>query len=358
MECQVRGAPDASEEVKIEDETAHVERDLQPLGSVERTSSVRASSITQGSVGPPNVEDGLDESIEVDEEGGVDESAAAAATTIAAAATTTTADASTVGTVAVGATGEDNETPHWHDDEPKQPSRPQVVVDEALPTGDINSPGAAKALASSYPSDDQCCTFKWCGFPNGCFPVVFAQFFVFCGLILCSWSVVDCKFIVATAGFPETDQPGVNSTMTPQPLRRGFGFLFNETEQGGCRYTQADFESDEIEYYFEFLGSDWNIPRYLTGAAAGLGWILFAGLLTFECFSYVRTIRWLIATILILIMGGLQASSFSVIGSSFCSDEAYCEPSRGMWTGVAGIGCYFIAAIMCCMMKDFPGAFA
>jgi hypothetical protein len=354
---QVKGVPDASDEVKIEDETAG---DLQPLGRVERTSSVRASLLGHGSVVPPfvEVEAGLEESIEVDEEGDVDESAAAAA----AAAVAVGAAGVAVGVAAAAATveGEENTTPHWHDDEPKQPSRPQVMVDEALPTGGINSPGAAaaKAQGSSYPSDDQCCAFRCCGWPNGCFPIFFAQVFVFCGIILSSWSMVDCKFIIATAGFPETETPGEN--WPPPDQRRGFGFLFNETEQGGCGFTDEGryFDDDELEVYFDFLGSDWDIPRYLSGAAEVIGWILLAFIVSFQCVSYVRSIRWLVAATLILIVGGLQSASFAVIGSSFCSDEANCEPSRGLWVAVAGIACYFVAAIMCCMMKDFPGAFA
>ena len=108
---QVRESPDASEEVRIEDETADVEKELEPLGNVERSSSVRASSITRGSVERTNSEDGPDENVELDQDGGIKQQAAAA-----------TAEAVAVDSAAATPDGDDNATPHWQKEEKQESS--------------------------------------------------------------------------------------------------------------------------------------------------------------------------------------------------------------------------------------------
>ncbi|CAB9502726.1 expressed unknown protein [Seminavis robusta] len=333
-----------------------------------REPSVRASSITAGSVNQQEVElDNDEEGIEVDEEGNKKEVVAAAAIGAATG-------------VAVGATVAAADKPEEVVPPPvveSQAQPQQVVMDEALPNDNVNNNAAAQeaiAAKTSHVSEDQCCTFRCCGYPNGPFPVLFAQVFLLLGLLLCAWSMVDCKFIEATSGYPERYYapssifiPLVPPTMSPTtapppPTRRGFGFIFNETEPGSCGFSEDgrswDYYDEELQNYIDFLGSDWELIRILTGASWATGWVAWLILVTLTCCSYMKAFRWLGSAVVILAVGGLQASCFAVFGSSFCIDDADCKPARGMWFAVGGIASYLIAGFLFCFMRNYPGAVA
>jgi len=225
--------------------------------------------------------------------------------------------------------------------------------------------------APTNASSDKCCGFQCCGYPNGLPQVFTAQVLIFCGLCLCSSAFFDCKFIEATAGYPEPAIPywnqltgGVTAEQRDAvkswwedlpPTRRGFGFIFNETMEGGCGFDEDSryWDEDEFFNYQDFLGSDWNLPRAFTLTAVLMGWFIFFWSLTFICFSYARPFR-LVVFIMVLVMIGFQASSFAIIGSDFCEDSAQtdCTLSRGAWLAIAGLCCYFLGSILILCMHN------
>ena len=280
-------------------------------------------------------------------------------------------------------------------------------VDER-PTHQNNNNNNNKDHNRPIQSRDKCCGLSCCGYPNGVGQIVFAQLFLFCGLWLCAASLLDCKFIEATQGYPVPAFPNGNSSAsagwnqvdiflsnddesTPQatideavefwnnqpPTRRGFGFVMNETLEGGCGWNSESryWIQDEFTNYRDFLGSDWNVPRALAGAATVMGWILLVWSMSMACVSYARPFRWVAFFVIFFLMISFQASAFAIVGSDFCNEmlewetenpngggdddpfitnvaNANCSLSRGAWLAIAGICCYFISALCFCFMVN------
>lgn len=277
---------------------------------------------------------------------------------------------------------------------------PVVMYDEHYDVNERPQSTKEKQIKSA----DKCCGLSCCGYPNGVGQIIFAQIFLFCGLWLCAFSVLDCKFIEATQGYPVPAFPDGNSQAsagwnqvdlflsnddqtTPQetidaavefwnnqpPTRRGFGFVMNETLEGGCGWNEDAryWIEDEFINYRDFLGSDWNVPRALAGAATVMGWIILLWSFSMACFSYARPFRWVAFFAIFFIMISFQASAFAIVGSDFCDEafewetenpnggnpvtnvaDANCSLSRGAWLAIGGLCCYFISALCFCFMVN------
>ena len=265
----------------------------------------------------------------------------------------------------------------------QEPVPVQVVQYEEDYDVEQRQTAGADSKTATTTSSDKCCGFTCCGYPNGTGQIIFAQTFLFFGLLLCTASLADCKCISATAGYPVPAIPNWDrfvGTVTQQdvnnitawwedqpPTRRGFGFVFNETLDGGCGFDEDSryWIEEEFTNYQDFLGSDWNIPRALAGTAISIGWLLFLWSLTLACCSFARPFRWLAFFIIFFIMISFQASSFAIVGSDFCDEQyqwevesttqyttANCSLARGAWLAIAGVGCYLISAILFLCMSN------
>jgi hypothetical protein len=137
-----------------------------------------------------------------------------------------------------------------------------------------------------------------------------------------------------------------------------FGFVTFEDSFGGrCYWYDDDGPSprDQIEQYWDFLGSDFQLSRIFAGIAACGGWLQFFYSVTLCCSSQVRSIRYFLFFLVSIVLTIFQGLSLVIFNGDFCQEHD-CVFGRAAGFACAACGCYFVAGIMYCIMADYPGA--
>jgi hypothetical protein len=137
-----------------------------------------------------------------------------------------------------------------------------------------------------------------------------------------------------------------------------FGFITFEDSFGGrCYWYDDDGPSpqDQIEQYWDFLGTDFQLSRIFAAIAAGGGWLQFFYSVTFCCSSQVRSIRYFQFFLVSIVLTLFQGLSLVIFSGDFCQEHD-CVFGRAAGFACAACGCYFVAGIMYCIMSDYPGA--
>jgi hypothetical protein len=159
----------------------------------------------------------------------------------------------------------------------------------------------------------------------------------------------DCYFVTAEVDIPYFPNVAVTKHL---------GLVTFDKPDGTC-YWYNEFEEIEdvegqIRWYFDKLGSDWEVARGFAYATPVLGFFLFWYSLSLCCSAQVRGIRYVMAFVLSVLMTTFQGLTFLVYGSEVC-EEYNCEFSRSSGFSVTALCCWFISGLCFLFMSDFPG---
>jgi hypothetical protein len=166
------------------------------------------------------------------------------------------------------------------------------------------------------------------------------------GVLLSLATLGDCSFVWL--------DPGIEVSETDSVVIR-LGFATFQRPNGACYwYEYADNPNDQVEEYFDFLGSDWRLAR-IFGAVAGCGGLLyFLFSLSLCCSSHLRAIRLFSAFFLCVALTLFQLMTFLVFTSDICSDSK-CELSRSAGWSIGAASCYFTSGLLHLFMENYPG---
>ena len=165
----------------------------------------------------------------------------------------------------------------------------------------------------------------------------------------------DCAFV----SLPKPFQPGwhdEDAVILPEFGRAGF-FTFQQWWDGQCyRYDNESFgdATEQRQYYFEILGSDWESGRILAPVVAGLGLLTLMYSLSYCCSVQWRSIRYTFGIWLSVVMTISQSMTFKVFGSDFCA-ENQCSMGRSAGFSIIAVLCYFAAGVCFFLSWDSPG---
>lgn len=223
--------------------------------------------------------------------------------------------------------------------------------------------------ASKYNSDIcGCCVGCY---PNGLVSLLMAQVLILLGFILSAMSMIDCQFVQADV-FAMNSTPPDNDTAWAPGDQTGFGFILYQDSTGNCIWedsfedddhhnnsdgkdfnsTEMDEFEDQIVDYLEWLGDDWERPRYCIGAAIGAAFVVFAWVIGMMCTAHTRVLRILVAAIPFFLIMPLQLASLSILTSDFCK-ERNCTLDRSGVAAICAGFMYFAAGIALVFTKNF-----
>jgi len=199
-----------------------------------------------------------------------------------------------------------------------------------------------------------------CGYFNGMWALFTAQLFTFLGAILSLATLGDCSFaaIDPTSFELSSSENNDGSLSTFTKESRGVGFITFELSDGHCYWYDGgnvvDSQLTTLEAYWNILGDEWLIGLVLTWVCAIFAWYFFLYTLSFCCSSQVKCCRYTNGFCLAFVLVVVQACTFIVYGSKFCT-ENNCSFSRGAGYSIGAIVCYLIAGLAFFLSKDYPG---
>jgi len=183
---------------------------------------------------------------------------------------------------------------------------------------------------------------------NGSGQVAIAIALTFIGYIFSLASLGDCAFVSIRSTSDDPVLPGFEES-------RRIGYITFERRDGTCYwYQDGIYPEDQIQAYFEFLGSDWQVGRIFLSAVCSVSWLGFMYTFSLCCTAQVRGIRYFLAFIHSIGLTLFQCLSFLVLGSQFCSDKL-CKIDRSAGWSIGAASCYFVAGLCFFCMSDYPG---
>jgi hypothetical protein len=162
----------------------------------------------------------------------------------------------------------------------------------------------------------------------------------------------DCSFATIQEGLDPPDDSVIDALITR------IGLITFERPDGTCYwYEDGQYPEDQIQYYFNLLGSDWQMGRIFAAMSACGGWLYFFYTITLCCSAQVRAVRYFNCFILSIVITLFQCLTFLVLESEFCQDQL-CKFDRSAGFCIGASACYFIAGLLFLFMSDFPGKYA
>mmetsp|Transcript_12509 Transcript_12509/g.30182 ORF Transcript_12509/g.30182 Transcript_12509/m.30182 type:complete len:414 (+) Transcript_12509:1736-2977(+) len=222
-----------------------------------------------------------------------------------------------------------------------------------------------KCCTCSYtpPSQEDECRCG-CGYHNGVFQVITAQFLVFIAFWFSLTVVGDCNFVTINEPIV-VRQDGLTSDR--------LGLITYQLDDGTCYYYDTDIRlvdnstvsgtktiwgDQQLEYYVtEILGPNWYGSIAVAAAATIVAFLTFLYIVSYCCSAQVRGVRMFVGLFLSLIIVVLQGMSFLVMSSSWCADNG-CTMGRSGVFAIAAATCFFVSGSFFCTMTNYPGATA
>ena len=126
----------------------------------------------------------------------------------------------------------------------------------------------------------------------------------------------------------------------------------NSSNISGVNITGPGDWEHYVEDYMDWLGDDWDRPRYFIGSAIGAAFVVFIWVLGMMCIAHVRSLRILAAALPFFGIMPLQFASLSVLNSDFCKERKCVLDRSGVGAVCAGF-MYFAAGIALMFTKSF-----
>jgi hypothetical protein len=199
----------------------------------------------------------------------------------------------------------------------------------------------------AYPNDS--CSVSCCKYPNGTFQIVLGQIFLFFALWLSLSAMGDCEFVTAKLVVPEPFFPGLPHDVWAGG-RSGVGFFTFQQANGNCYYGPS-YNKELAHWYFDYLGSDWRAARVMGTIVFVAGWPIWFWTLAFACIAHIRSVRYVLAGTLVLVLSVLQLLTVLIVRSDFCERQS-CELGRSGFFSVASGLCLIISGLAFFFSKD------
>jgi len=187
------------------------------------------------------------------------------------------------------------------------------------------------------------------GYLNGGLQIATAQCFLIVGSFFSVASLGDCSFVKIDSD--------LKFVLGPTKTSNTFGYLtFEDAFDGRCYWYDdgGATSQQQIESYWDFLGSDFNLTRIFAMIAAGGGWLQFLYSVTLCCSSHKRHFRDLQFFLVSIVLTLFQGLTLLIFNSDFC-EEYTCTFGRSAGFSGAACACYFMAGAMYRAMSDYPG---
>ncbi|KAL3905256.1 MAG: hypothetical protein SGILL_009749, partial [Bacillariaceae sp.] len=194
-----------------------------------------------------------------------------------------------------------------------------------------------------------------CGYRNGVFQVLMAQFLLFCGFWFATATMGDCSFI-------EVASPIVVRQDGAMASRIGL-LSYTDMETGQCYYWSDTIVVDgrvifgdlQIEHYVEtVLGREWFPTIALGIATVFVSLMCFFYVTSYCCSTQVRGVRMFTGFFVAIVVVILEGLIFLVLGSDWCKDNQ-CETSRSAGFAIAAIAAFFLSGSAFFFMSNYPG---
>jgi hypothetical protein len=200
---------------------------------------------------------------------------------------------------------------------------------------------------------------KGCGYHNGVFQILFAQFLLFCGFWFSMAVIGDCNFVEVAEPI-QVRQDGIMATR--------LGLLsYTEMDTGRC-YFWADtlltnttgsliplYGEKQLEYYLRYvLGSQWypSIALATTAVVISLFWFLY--MTSYCCSTHLQGIRLFTGFMIAIVLVVVQGLTFLVLGTGWC-EHYQCVASRTAGFTYASCVTFFLSGCPFFFMSNYPG---
>jgi hypothetical protein len=194
-------------------------------------------------------------------------------------------------------------------------------------------------------------TTTGCVYLNGPIQIICAQFLTFAGACFSFAALGDCAF--AEVDNPLNIIPGVNF-----PAQR-IGFITFEGFDGQCywydKFTDIVDPEDQLQAYWDILGTGWQKVGVVGYAAAAFSWYFFWYTTSFCCSSQVKAVRYINGFTMSVILTVLQGCTFIALGTGLCNNDGGCSFGRSAGWSIGAILCYFFAGLAFFATTDYPG---
>jgi hypothetical protein len=167
--------------------------------------------------------------------------------------------------------------------------------------------------------------------------------------MLSAAALYDCCFVEISGG-------DIFEGTLPVEASRCLGYFFFEVQTGQCYWLDGN---DDLEqkihkvYMNDYLGSEWRLGRIFGMTAVGGSCLLWIWTLFLACAAHKKPFRYLLG-LLLLSMTAFQGLTFLPLNSGFC-DTWNCKFDRSAWFSIGAAVCFFLSALPCFCMKDYPG---
>eukprot|EP00529_Nitzschia_sp_RCC80_P027863 CAMPEP_0113484076 /NCGR_PEP_ID=MMETSP0014_2-20120614/23771_1 /TAXON_ID=2857 /ORGANISM="Nitzschia sp." /LENGTH=257 /DNA_ID=CAMNT_0000377659 /DNA_START=128 /DNA_END=901 /DNA_ORIENTATION=+ /assembly_acc=CAM_ASM_000159 len=210
------------------------------------------------------------------------------------------------------------------------------------------TPSTCCGCQQEAPARDSC--MCGCAYLNGPFQVMCAQCLTFAGAWLSFAALGDCAF--AEIKSPLNVIPGIDFAA------QRVGFITFEGPNGSC-YWYDSFNNilspeDQLQAYWNLLGSGWQQVAVVSAVAAGFAWYFFWYTTSFCCSSQVRGVRYTNGFIMSVLLTTVQGCTFIAYQTGFCTQYG-CSFGRSAGFSVGALLCYFFAGVAFFCMSDYPG---
>ena len=203
--------------------------------------------------------------------------------------------------------------------------------------------------------------FAGCFCLNGPLQLANAMVFTFVGFMFSLATLGDCAFaeIRLPSDDPIYDQIGDGETPAPGEVYSSIhrvGLITFENPNGSCYWYNEGFNpEDQIQAYFDWLGSDWAVARGFVAFVCVCSFFVWLYSWWFTCTAQVKAVRYTLACIVTVALTVFQCLSFLALGSNSFCDKYLCTFGRSAGFSIGAAICYFIAGILLFFSSDYPG---
>jgi hypothetical protein len=211
-------------------------------------------------------------------------------------------------------------------------------------------------------------------YANGLVVLILVQVLLFCATLFSGFAMIDCRFVQVDAKSVDPELSDIfhdlvlNTTVLRpnNDTKRRLGFYFYEGVDGKCvfeHYEDIPYHhnatdwgenfGNNFEAYMELLGNDWDTPRGLGTAAAGLAWLFWIWTMIMGCVAHIKVLRWILGALIVAILATFQSATYSVLHSDFCDTHGGCEIDRSSRFGIAAVIFFAAAGVLLFFTKDF-----
>lgn len=198
-----------------------------------------------------------------------------------------------------------------------------------------------------------------CGYHNGVFQVLFAQFLLFCGFWFSLAVMGDCSFVEVVEPI-QVRQDGVMATrlglLSYTEMDTGQCYFWNEAILTNTTGFLVPLDGEkQLQYYVrDVLGSQWYPSIVLASTVVVLSLLWFIYVTSYCCSTQVRGVRFFTGFMIALVFVTIQGLTFLVLATNWCVRNQ-CVTSRTAGFTYASCVSFFLSGCAFFFMSNYPG---